>query len=111
MHRTVLAVTLVLAIILAGCGSPEKTSTASKPPATTAHTITSTPTTPTLNPTLRAIAATTTVLGPCSCTGDIYNCGDFASQTSAQACYDYCKSLGEGDIHKLDRDNDGRACE
>lgn len=49
--------------------------------------------------------------GVCSCAGDIYNCGDFSPPSSAQACFDYCKSLGKGDIHKLDGDNDDRACE
>lgn len=47
----------------------------------------------------------------CDCSGNIYNCGDFATQAAAQACYDYCVSLGCGDIHRLDGDNDGQACE
>jgi len=49
--------------------------------------------------------------GVCSCSGDTYNCGDFSSHSSAQACFDYCVQQGKGDIHKLDRDNDGLACE
>jgi micrococcal nuclease len=48
---------------------------------------------------------------PCSCNGNLYNCSDFSSHASAQACYDYCISVGRGDIHRLDGDNDGRACE
>lgn len=48
---------------------------------------------------------------PCSCTGDLYNCPDFASQLQAQACLDYCLALGRGDIHRLDSDQDGLACE
>ena len=47
----------------------------------------------------------------CDCSGNIYNCSDFSSHTRAQACYDYCKSQGYGDVHRLDGDNDGSACE
>lgn len=53
----------------------------------------------------------TPVSGPCSCNGNTMNCPDFRNQKEAQACYDHCKSQGFGDIHKLDRDNDGLACE
>ncbi len=48
---------------------------------------------------------------PCDCSGNIYNCADFGTHVEAQACYEYCKSLGRGDIHRLDGDNDGIACE
>jgi micrococcal nuclease len=48
---------------------------------------------------------------PCDCSGDIYNCPDFGTHAEAQVCYEYCKSLGRGDIHRLDGDNDGVACE
>jgi len=47
----------------------------------------------------------------CDCSGNIYNCADFSTHAQAQACYEYCKSLGRGDIHRLDGDNDGIACE
>jgi len=47
----------------------------------------------------------------CDCSGNIYNCSDFSTHAEAQACYDYCKSLGRGDVHRLDGDNDGIACE
>lgn len=53
----------------------------------------------------------TPVGGPCPCNGDTMNCSDFRNQKAAQACYDHCKSQGFGDIHRLDRDNDGLACE
>ncbi len=53
----------------------------------------------------------TPVGGPCPCNGDTMNCSDFRNQKAAQACYDHCKSQGFGDIHRLDRDNDGIACE
>jgi len=49
--------------------------------------------------------------GPCDCSGDIYNCSDFSTHAEAQACYEYCKSLGRGDVHRLDGNNDGIACE
>jgi len=47
----------------------------------------------------------------CSCAGDSLNCNDFSSHAAAQACFDYCVSQGAGDIHKLDQNNDGNACE
>lgn len=50
-------------------------------------------------------------LGGCSCSGDSYNCGDFGSQSSAQSCFNSCMNAGAGDIHKLDGNNDGVACE
>ncbi|TFH11034.1 MAG: hypothetical protein E4H08_02360, partial [Candidatus Atribacteria bacterium] len=28
-----------------------------------------------------------------------------------QACFEYCRSMEYGDIHGLDSDNDGTACE
>lgn len=46
----------------------------------------------------------------CNCSGDSLNCGNFGSQSSAQACFNYCYPIA-GDIHRLDRDNDGIACE
>lgn len=47
----------------------------------------------------------------CACGGNLYNCGDFGTHARAQACYEYCKSLGFGDVHQLDGDHDGSACE
>lgn len=47
----------------------------------------------------------------CDCSGNIYNCPDFDTQAEAQACYSFCMSQGRGDVHDLDRDNDGIACE
>lgn len=45
---------------------------------------------------------------PDNCETDTYNCDDFASQTEAQSIFDEC---GFGDIHNLDLDDDGIACE
>lgn len=47
----------------------------------------------------------------CSCSGNTRNCSDFSTREQAQACYDYCVSQGRGDIHQLDHDHDGEACE
>ena len=57
------------------------------------------------------------VVGPsappviCDCSYNRYNCADFSTQAAAQVCYEYCLAQGRGDIHDLDRDNDGVACE
>jgi len=88
--------------------SPILTKTATKT-RTPTPTKTATPTaTKTATPTPTKTAVSYTV---CSCSGDQYNCADFDDWRSAQDCYDYCKSLGAGDIHKLDRNDDGCACE
>lgn len=47
----------------------------------------------------------------CDCSDDHLNCDDFNTHASAQACYTYCKSIGQGDVHGLDRDDDGTACD
>lgn len=52
--------------------------------------------------------------GTCSCAGPDLDCKkeDFPTRAKAQACYEYCKSLGYGDIFRLDgNDKDGLACE
>jgi micrococcal nuclease len=63
-------------------------------------------------PTAMPTGASSSVVPPvCSCSGSLYNCSDFSTRASAQACYDYCNATGHGDIHRLDGDNDGSACE
>lgn len=47
----------------------------------------------------------------CLCDEDHYNCGDFATQEEAQACFDYCFQQVGYDVHRLDGDEDGTACE
>jgi len=47
----------------------------------------------------------------CDCYANIYNCKDFDTQREAQECYERCLSLTGGDIHWLDDDSDGKACE
>jgi micrococcal nuclease len=48
---------------------------------------------------------------PCDCSSNRYNCPDFKTQEEAQRCYEYCLKVKGYDVHKLDRDKDGRACE
>jgi len=48
---------------------------------------------------------------PCSCAGNLYNCSDFDSWYEAQVCYEHCLDVVGYDIHRLDSDDDGVACE
>jgi micrococcal nuclease len=43
------------------------------------------------------------------CSSNAYNCSDFSTQIQAQAVLEYCGF--DNDIHKLDMDSDGIACE
>ncbi len=45
-----------------------------------------------------------------SCDMNTYNCGDFQSQEGAQSMFDLCGGV-ENDIHGLDKDGNGIACE
>lgn len=84
--------------------APTSTPTATVTPTRTA---TRTPTrTPTRRPT-----ATPTVEPVCACYANLYNCSDFSTQWQAQQCFNYCWDLGYGDVHGLDGDDDGEACE
>lgn len=47
----------------------------------------------------------------CQCSGDAYNCGDFGSWRAAQDCFEYCMQSVGYDVHGLDGDNNGFACE
>lgn len=47
----------------------------------------------------------------CNCSGDTLNCRNFNFQSEAQACFNKCMSEVGRDIHKLDEDNNNRACE
>lgn len=44
------------------------------------------------------------------CSFNYYNCSDFSSHSEAQAVFDQCGGT-TNDIHDLDRDSDGLACE
>ena len=48
-------------------------------------------------------------VGPWDCSGNVYNCSDFSTQVEAQSAFEACGA--EADIHNLDRDRDGVACE
>jgi micrococcal nuclease len=63
------------------------------------------------SPSIVQPTATSAPAPVCSCSGDNYNCSDFSTHNAAQQCYAYCISQGAGDIHGLDRDNNGSACE
>lgn len=80
------------------------------PTITPTGTQTSTPTaTGTATQTPTATATTIPVVYECSF--DAYNCSSFQTQPEAQAVFDYCFDLGFGDVHGLDGDNNGLACE
>ncbi|MBE2198478.1 MAG: excalibur calcium-binding domain-containing protein [Anaerolinea sp.] len=69
--------------------------------------------TPTLLPVPTPLPTSTpTAPSGCAiCSYDAYNCGDFDTQAEAQACYEYCLAQVGYDVHQLDGDNDGVACE
>ena len=46
----------------------------------------------------------------CTCTGNTLNCSDFDTHSEAQACFQQCGGTSN-DIHRLDGDKDGSACE
>lgn len=52
-------------------------------------------------------------IGPCSCQADTLDCtyADFSTLAEAQACYDYCVGAVGYDVHNLDQNFDGIACE
>lgn len=85
----------------------DKTSTPTRTPTATP----TRPGQPTATHTPTATPTATVPTGPCPCNADTRNCSDFGSQASAQTCYDWCVSQGAGDIHRLDFDHDGEACE
>jgi len=45
-----------------------------------------------------------------SCSANLYNCGDFSTHAEAQDVYEICGGVNN-DIHRLDGDKDGEACE
>ena len=84
------------------------------PTRTWTATWTRTPTmTPTRTNTVKPTATRTPTSPPavCPCHADLRNCSDFSTQAAAQACYDYCMVQVGYDVHRLDSDGDGEACE
>ena len=63
-------------------------------------------------PTLEDIFNSQTIETPVksNCGSNVYNCTDFKTHNEAQATYDYCGGVNN-DIHRLDNDKDGEACE
>jgi LysM repeat protein len=47
----------------------------------------------------------------CECSSNLFDCEDFASPWVAQACFEHCRAVVGRDVHWLDRDGDGLACE
>ena len=78
-------------VIVSGSSDPTPAATATARP-------TATPT-PTRKP------------APCQCWSNLYNCSDFDTRAEAQACFDYCMTTVGYDVHRLDGDGDGIACE
>ncbi len=101
--------------------SPPKTSK----PVSTASSKTTKPLSKTVSPPAKKITKTPPPAPPkpepefplvapsagCICTHNKYNCSDFETHTEAQAIFECCQKQGKGDIHKLDRDKNGIACE
>lgn len=48
--------------------------------------------------------------GNYTCSSNVYNCTDFKTQSEAQYVFNLCGGIGH-DIHRLDSDKDGVACE
>lgn len=47
-----------------------------------------------------------------TCSSNVYNCSNFRTEKQAQSVFNYCKKqTGKRDVHKLDSDKDGKACE
>jgi len=47
----------------------------------------------------------------CSCRSDRYNCDDFETRHEARAKHECCMRKVGYDVHRLDGDSDGVACE
>lgn len=45
-----------------------------------------------------------------TCSSNKYNCSDFSTQAQAQSVFDQCGGV-DNDVHKLDNNKDGEACE
>lgn len=66
--------------------------------------------TPTPAPTITPTPSPTPTFAPCTCTGNLYNCTDFTTTAEAQACFNLCQTTIGVDIHRLDFNSDGLAC-
>jgi hypothetical protein len=110
----------VLLLLLLACGGTAVVTPTARPalptvaPSWTPEVATATAV-PTPSPTsgiAAPVRAVTLPASDCACDQDRYNCGDFgASGAEAQACYQHCMDLVGADVHHLDKDGDGDACE
>ena len=72
---------------------------------------------PTFTPTPVATSTPTVAPTPTSaiqlwdCSANVYNCSDFSTHAEAQEVFEYCFEQVGFDVHRLDADNDGIACE
>lgn len=132
MNNKKLLIGCLLALIAIACGSTPATvpgpgerlapadrlATLTPTGAPAIETPTESPPTETLAPELPTPATETPIPLPteavvpadtpaCECSVDTYNCGDALEQT----CYRHCLSIGAGDVHGLDGDGDGIACQ
>lgn len=64
-----------------------------------------------LDTTQSPVIAQPTAPSDCYCDRNAYNCKDFATHAEAQALYECCKRKTGYDVHDMDRDADGVACE
>lgn len=97
---------------LVGTSGVAATLAPTAPPASTsAATPTSTATVTATHTATPTATATIPTDPPCPCDADTKNCSDFATQPEAQACFDHCMALTGRDVHRLDQNNDGVACE
>ena len=75
----------------------------------------STPSTITSNLSVAPTTTTTTnnTIGDtnCYCSSNKYNCSDFQTHQEAQNLYNCCLQKIGADVHRLDKDKDGSACE
>jgi micrococcal nuclease len=63
----------------------------------------------TLTPTITPVP-TATLVKVCECNAPGLSCNSFATQSAAQACFDYCVKLDK-DYDRLDKNHNGKACE
>lgn len=70
----------------------------------------SAPQSPGAQATTPAPSVTPAPSGKYICSSNVYNCSDFKTHAEAQAAFEACGGTGN-DIHKLDQDGDGLACE
>lgn len=103
--QTIVPNHIYLPVVRVAPPTPTATATATLTPTATA---TNTP-----QPTNTPLPTNTPVPTPLRfiCDYDHYNCDNFDTGPEAQEVYLYCIALGFGDIHRLDRNKDNRACD